>query len=138
MNEKKTKMLGRFINYVFPVCLLLSVLGLVWVGKNSIVVRATITTVDKALKEAILERDAFNEKMVKEANKVDSLSKEFLQTKKESDALFDKIDSLRHNLDNEQKLRQNLQQAYSALRDSVSKLQKEELARTNDKKHKKS
>lgn len=123
MNEKKTRMLGKFINYVFPVCLMLSVLGLVWVGKNSIVIGATITTVDKELKEAYLERDAFNAKMIKEASKVDSVSKEFrqlLKKKTESDVLNDqKIDRLNNELEHEQKQRQEFQKAYAALRDSI-------------------
>lgn len=123
MNEKKTRMLGKFINYIFPVCLMLSVLGLVWVGKNSIVIGATITTVDKELKEAYLERDAFNAKMIKEASKVDSVSKEFrqlLKKKTESDVLNDqKIDRLNNELEHEQKQRQEFQKAYAALRDSI-------------------
>lgn len=116
MNEKKTRMLGKIINYVFPISLMLSVLGLVWVGKNSIAISATVTTVDKELREAYLERDAFSAKMVKEAANADSISKEFLQHKKASN---ETIDDLKNDLSYEQQRRQYFQQAYTALRDSI-------------------
>lgn len=116
MNEKKTKLLGKFINYVFPISLMLAVLGLVWVGKNSIAISATVTTVDKELREAYLERDAFSAKMIKEASKVDSISNEFLQHKKTSN---ETIDDLKNDLSYEQQRRQYFQQAYTALRDSI-------------------
>lgn len=116
MNEKKTRMLGKFINYVFPISLMLSVIGLVWVGKNSIAISATVTTVDKELREAYLERDAFSAKMIKEASKVDSISNEFLQHKKTSN---ETIDDLKNDLSYEQQRRQYFQQAYAALRDSI-------------------
>jgi|SRR5690606_6277666 len=116
MNEKKTRMLGKFINYVFPISLMLSVIGLVWVGKNSIAISATVTTVDKELREAYLERDAFSAKMIKEASKVDSISNEFLQHKKTSN---ETIDDLKNDLSYEQQRRQYFQQAYTALRDSI-------------------
>lgn len=116
MNEKKTRMLGKFVNYVFPISLMLSVIGLVWVGKNSIAISATVTTVDKELREAYLERDAFSAKMIKEASKVDSISNEFLQHKKTSN---ETIDDLKNDLSYEQQRRQYFQQAYTALRDSI-------------------
>lgn len=123
MNEKKTRMLGKFINYVFPICLMLSVLGLVWVGKNSIAISATVTTVDKELREAYLEKDAFSAKMVKEASKADSIKgefQEFQRQKTKSDALYIvKINELKKELGHEQQQRQDFQQAYTALRDSI-------------------
>lgn len=116
MNEKKTKLLGKLINYVFPISLMLAIFGLVWVGKNSIVIGATVTTVDKELREAYLERDAFSAKMIKEASKVDSISYEYLQHKKASN---ETIDDLKNDLSYEQQRRQYFQQAYAALRDSI-------------------
>ncbi len=127
MENNKDKDIQRIVKWIFPVMLFLVFVGLYWVGSNTLVIGTTISTVDKELKGAYLERDAYNSKMKEEGRSRDSIQVAFDQLKQQSDIARSiekkKIDSLMEKAKNEKNRLETVVSNFRSYRDSVKQVQ---------------